>query len=124
MRAVFRVVPAKRLAGNFDCPSFKLRSSSFSITASFCEMMHNCIMRTTINLDEDVYELASLYANGRGMTLGAAIGELVRKAEAAPRAKSEPPRIRTASNGLPVVLGRGRAITPKMVKDAQEDDVA
>jgi hypothetical protein len=37
---------------------------------------------------------------------------------------SESPRIRIASNGLPVVSGRGRVITPEMVKDAQEDDVA
>ena len=92
--------------------------------SSIVNIVHTVYMRTTINLDEDVYQLASLYAAGRGITLGAAVGELVRRAEAGPRSMSESPRIRIASNGLPVVSGRGRVITPEMVKDAQEDDVA
>ena len=32
-------------------------------------MMHNPLMRTTVNLDQDIYELATLYARGRGVTL-------------------------------------------------------
>jgi hypothetical protein len=77
------------------------------------------MMRTTINLDDDVYELASMYAAGRGITLGAAVGELVRKANGA----SGSPRIRMASNGLPVFAARGRVITSEMVKAAQEDEI-
>jgi len=86
--------------------------------------MHNYTMRTTINLDDDVYELASLYAAGRGITLGAAVGELVRKAKAAPRSSSRSTRVRIASNGLPVISSHGRVITSEMVKAAQEDEVA
>jgi hypothetical protein len=86
--------------------------------------MHTWIMRTTINLDDDVYELASMYAAGRGITLGAAVGELVRRGEAVPRSSSRSPRIRIASNGLPVISANGRVITSEMVKAAQEDDVA
>ena len=37
-------------------------------------------MGVRITLDEDVYQLAIYYAAGRGITLGAAVGELVRKA--------------------------------------------
>ncbi len=81
-------------------------------------------MRTTINLDDDVYQLASLYAAGRGMTLGAAIGELVRKAEAGSRATSPTSRIKTTRNGLRVFAANGRVITSQMVKDAQEDEIA
>lgn len=81
-------------------------------------------MRTTINLDDDVYQLASLYAAGRGVTLGAAIGELVRRAEAGSRAVTRSPRIRIAANGLPVISANGRVITSEMVKEAQEDEIA
>ena len=81
-------------------------------------------MRTTVTLDEDVYQLASLYAAGRGITLGAAIGELVRKAEAGSRRASGSPRIRIGENGLPVFAARGRVITSEMVKAAQEDEIA
>ena len=41
--------------------------------------MHNSPMRTTVTLDQEVYELAYLYSKGRGVTLGKAISELVRK---------------------------------------------
>lgn len=35
-------------------------------------------MRTTINLPDDVHQIARLYAEERNLTLGEAIGELVR----------------------------------------------
>jgi hypothetical protein len=80
-------------------------------------------MRTSITLDDDVYQLASLYAAGRGITLGAAVGELVRKAKAAPRSSPESHGIKIAPNGLPVFASRGRVITSEMVKAAQEDEI-
>ena len=85
--------------------------------------MYNWNMRTTINLDDDVYQLATLYANGRGMTLGAAVGELVRKANTTPRPASGSSEIKIAPNGLPVFASRGRVITPEMVKATQEDEI-
>jgi hypothetical protein len=84
-------------------------------------MVHNVDMRTSITLDEDVYEIASLYATGRGVTLGAALGELVRKGSAA--RPSAPAGIKTARNGLKIFAARGRKITPEMVKAAQEDSL-
>jgi hypothetical protein len=77
-------------------------------------------MRTSVTLDEDVYQLASIYATARGITLGAALGELVRKARTAETTAPQ----KTAPNGLRIFPSRGRTITPEMVKEAQEDTVA
>jgi len=86
-------------------------------------MMQNEAMRTTLTLDDDVYELASHYAAARGVTLGAAVGELVRRANAAPGPSSDSSGIKIAANGLPVFASRGRVITSDMVKAAQEDEI-
>jgi hypothetical protein len=77
-------------------------------------------MRTSITLDDDAYQLASLYAKGRGITLSAAINEAVRKMDAPPAPTS---RIKIAPNGLRVFVADGTAITPAMVKKALEDEV-
>jgi len=76
-------------------------------------------MRTSVTLDEDVYQLASLYAKGRGLTLGRAISELVRRGETA----SPSSEIEIAPNGMPVFKSRGRHITSEMVKKYQEDEI-
>jgi hypothetical protein len=82
-------------------------------------------MRTTITLDEDVYQLAMLYAKGRGVTLGAAIGEMARKGFEARRSESPSPRLKRAPNGLLILPATGRTITSEMVKAAlEEDDLA
>jgi hypothetical protein len=82
--------------------------------------MHNINMRTTINLDDDVHEFATYYANARGLTLSAAMNELVRKAESAPR---PPAHIEYSPNGLPRFPRTGHALTAEMVKAALEDDL-
>ena len=85
--------------------------------------MHNMRMRTTINLDDDVYELASTYATARDITLGSALGELVRTS----RQKSSQAfrsTIPIAANGLPIFPSRGKRLTPEMVKAASEDEIA
>ncbi len=86
--------------------------------------MHNNSMRTTITIDDDVYELASMYAAGRGITLGAAVGELVRKANRTSGSAPGSTGLKTLPNGLRVFAARGRVITSEMVKAAQEDEVA
>jgi len=80
-------------------------------------------MRTSVTLDEDVYEVASLYANGRGITLGAALGEMVRKVTANPHPECPPLRLQKAPNGLLIFAPLGRVLTPEAVKDAQEDEI-
>lgn len=42
-------------------------------------------MRTTINLDDDSFELARQYAKSRSLRLGKAVSELVRRGALAPR---------------------------------------
>ena len=87
-------------------------------------MIYNGRMRTSVTLDDDVYELACLYSRGKGITLGAAIGELVRRGESAPSNKPIADELVREANGLLVFAGQpGRVITPEMVKRYQEDEI-
>jgi hypothetical protein len=79
-------------------------------------LVHDGYMRTNVTLDDDVHQLASHYAAAKGITLGAAIGELIRKAEAAP---PSPPDIRRSSSGLAMFPPSGQVLTSKMVKEAE-----
>jgi hypothetical protein len=76
-------------------------------------------MRTSVTLDDDVHEFAAYYANARGITLSAAMNELIRKAETAPNPK---PEILIGPNGLPMFPPTGRTITSEMVKKAEEEE--
>ncbi|WP_144312495.1 hypothetical protein [Terriglobus saanensis] len=80
-------------------------------------------MRLTVNLDADVYSFTSAYAGAKGITLSAALSELVRRAEQAPEAGSDLPRLKTSQHGYLVVAGTGDKLTPEMVKEASEDEV-
>jgi hypothetical protein len=80
-------------------------------------------MRTTINIDTDAYDFASVYANAKGITLGAAVSELIRRAENAP----EPPssksgRLVMNEYGYYEIVG-GEPITSEMVKELSEDEI-
>ncbi|MDR3752579.1 MAG: hypothetical protein P4K93_17330 [Terracidiphilus sp.] len=79
-------------------------------------------MRTTIQLDDDIHDIAWIYARARDISLGAALSELVRNGKAA-SSPSERVRIETAPNGLPIIRSGGRKLTPEIVKEAQEDDL-
>jgi hypothetical protein len=83
------------------------------------DSVYNTIMRTNVNLDDDIHQLTSAYASARGISLGAAIGELIRRAESPP-AQAE---IRRAPNGIPLFPRKGRTITNEMVKRALEEDL-
>lgn len=78
--------------------------------------MHNLPMRTTVTLDDDVHKFASFYAAARGITLGAAITELIRKAEATPQPA---PDIRRSPNGLPCFPPTGKKLTLELIKEAE-----
>jgi hypothetical protein len=82
--------------------------------------MQNKKMRTTITLDDDVHELATVYSSARGLTLSAAINELIRKAETAPSPRQE---IRRSPGGFPLLPKTGHVITSEMVKKYSEDDI-
>lgn len=88
--------------------------------ASKLELMHNRTMRTTIKLDDDVHEFVLYFARARGITLSAAMNELVRKAETAPPPPM--PEIEYSEIGLPMLPRTGRTITCEMVKELSEDE--
>lgn len=75
-------------------------------------------MRTSVTLEDDVYALASLYASARRITLGKAIGELVRKAERAP---VPPPVIHRSKNGLPMFRPTGHTVTAALIKRLEHE---
>ena len=83
-------------------------------------MMQNKQMRTTITLDDDVHDYATYYANSKGITLSAAMNELVRKAEAAPAAPL--PKIEYSDIGLPMLPRTGGVITCELVKQLEEEE--
>ena len=82
--------------------------------------MHNESMRTTITLNDETHEFATFYARARGLTLSAAIDELIRKAQAAPPAPA--PELEYSDIGLPMLPRTGRTITCEMVKKLEEED--
>ena len=75
-------------------------------------------MRTNVTLDDDVHQFVSIYATAKGITLGAAIGELIRKAEAAPPAQ---PELHRSASGLAMFPPTGKVLTPEMVKEAESE---
>ena len=75
-----------------------------------------CIMRTTVNLDDDVFELAKNYAGKRSLAIGKALSELVR------RGLDAPPKTRIV-NGLVVfdLPEGGEPVTTEKVKKLLAD---
>jgi hypothetical protein len=89
--------------------------------ASILKMMHNSPMRTTVNLDDDAYELAALRARGEGISLGAALGAFIREAqEARLQAKPRPNGLVPGPKGMLMFAPRkgGRVLTTETVKRA------
>jgi hypothetical protein len=75
-------------------------------------------MNVDLTLDQDALDFASVYARAKGMTLDKAIGELIRKAAAAPQPR---PDIRRSASGLACFPPTGNALTQQMVKDAESE---
>jgi hypothetical protein len=78
-------------------------------------------MRTTITLSDETHTFVGYYASARGLTLSAAINELIRKAPAEPKPK---PEIVFSPDGFPMFppSGTGRVITDEMVKKLEEEE--
>jgi hypothetical protein len=79
-------------------------------------------MRTSITLDDDVHEFAASYAHGRGITLSAALNELVRKAHAEPSPAPRPLEFKRSPNGLPLLPRTGQTITSELIKRLEEEE--
>lgn len=76
-----------------------LAVARLSLTKVCCAIKtHNdaiiIVMRTTVNLPDDVYELARSHAHARRISLGEAIAELMRE-------RSRPPLEIVTDNGFP-----------------------
>jgi len=81
-------------------------------------------MRTTINLDSEAHHFASIYADAKGITLSAAISELIRRAEQASEPEADKSsRLQMGPHGFLIIAGVGKPITPEMVKEASEDAI-
>ena len=88
--------------------------------------MHNLNMRTraNVNLDNDAYSVATAFATARGIALGAAISELIRRTEQAPELPlSASPKLKRDQHGMLVVKAAGPVITSEMVREESEDDL-
>jgi hypothetical protein len=86
--------------------------------------VHNESMkvRANITLDTDAYNFVSAYASAKGIALGAAVSELIRRAEKIPEPPSK--RKKRGPHGYLVMAKTGQVITPEMVKKSSEDDLA
>ena len=96
------------------------------ILAQILNTVHYRDMRTraNINLDNDAYSAATAFAAARGIALGAAISELIRRAEQAPELPlSASPKLKRDQLGFLVVKAAGPVITSEMVREETEDDL-
>lgn len=76
-------------------------------------------MRTTVNLDDDVHEKASVYAEANGISLSNALNELVRKSE---MPRIEEPLLVFSEAGFPMFPPTGGRITSEMIKKIEEEE--
>jgi hypothetical protein len=70
-------------------------------------------MRTTLSLDDDVFQLARGYAESRSLALGKAVSELVRKGLRAPTPT------RTVNGLLVFDVPSDPRITSKLIKELE-----
>jgi hypothetical protein len=83
------------------------------------QLRHNQDMKVRLTLDKDAHEFAAHCARVRGISLGAAISELVRKAQTAPAPKLD---IRFSQDGFPMFPPTGRKITSEMVNKIEAEE--
>ena len=87
--------------------------------------MYTAYMRTNVNLAQNAHRFASTYAHARGMSLSAALSELVLKAQVIETAEPDTPVFRRSSAGIPLFPPDpdNRKITAEMVRKAEEDSL-
>lgn len=85
------------------------------------KVVHTRAMRTSVTLDKDVRDFVFSYARGRGISLSAALNELVRKAETLPAVETNT-AVRRSANGFPLLPRTGQVLTSEMVKRYSEEE--
>lgn len=73
-----------------------------------------------MTMDDETHEYATYYAHARGLTLSAAISELIRKAREAKEPTAE--GILILPNGLPIFPPTGGTITSEDVKRLEAEE--
>jgi hypothetical protein len=88
-------------------------------------MVYTRGLRTNVNLADNAHRFASTYAHARGMSLSAALSELVLKAQVIETAEPNTPVFRRSSAGIPLFPPdpENRTITAAMVRKAEEDSL-
>ena len=103
----------------------RFRQNKLDTTAS---LHHGATMRLTISLDDDLYAMARAHAIAKRMSLSKAVGDLLRRRLAGdgsgPSSGPDAGFHIDPETLLPVVPGRGEAITNEDVRLAAEDDDA
>ena len=84
--------------------------------------MQDDLMRTTITLDDETHDFVIYYAHAKGISISAAINELIRKAESGPVSPPQHFEFERSPNGLPLLPRTGRTITSEMVKRLEEEE--
>jgi hypothetical protein len=77
-------------------------------------------MRTTLDIDDDVLEIAKQRAKAEQKTAGEVISELARQALAQPRERLDFTKVRIV-DGIPVLPSRGGVITKELVDKLIEE---
>jgi dihydroxyacetone kinase len=77
-------------------------------------------MRTTLEIDDDVLEIAKHRAKAERKTAGQVISELVRQALAEPRKRLDFSKVEIR-NGIPVLPSRGGVVTKELVDQLIEE---
>jgi hypothetical protein len=88
------------------------------ILTSLKRVWHHLPMRTTLSLDDDVFQVVKRYAENRSLAIGKAVSELVR------RGLSAPPKTRRV-NGLVVfdMPEDSGVVTSELVKRLEADEL-
>jgi len=80
--------------------------------------------RTNLHIDNDALEFASVYANSKGISLGIAVSELLRRAERTPEPNPRAStKLKQDGRGFLVVKASKPVITSEMVREDSEDDL-
>jgi hypothetical protein len=77
--------------------------------------------RTNLHIDNDALSFASSYATAKGVSLGIAVSELIRRAEQVTGQELPSSRLVMNRHGYLEIAETGEPITPEMVKEAAED---
>ena len=85
--------------------------------------VHTFDMRTNVNIADDARQFAAAYAHARGISLGEAITDLIRKGQQATSVRQSTPKFERSSAGFPLFSDSGRTITTEMVREFEEESL-